>query len=89
MEEISDQEDSHPQEASSAVYRRERGPEGQQGTSWVSGQSQCKLRAHLQKGFRRRREEWAGHRGSDRRERAAKRQSGGQITKDTLCYFTE
>ena len=51
--------------------------------SWVLDQTKHKVRDYPEKRFRRRREVWRGHRSCVWKRRAAKRQRGGHIPKDT------
>ena len=61
MEGILDQEDRHLKEVSSAVHR----PVSEHWmVSQVSDQPECNIRDYSEKRFRRRREEWRGHRDS-------------------------
>lgn len=86
MEEVSNQEDSHQQEASSLVYRPAgEGLRANEGPDLVSGQAQCPLRASLREEFQKEK----GRKEGTQRQRAEERgllsaESGGQITKDTL-----
>lgn len=56
VEEVSNQKDSHLQEASSPVYRPAgEGLRANEGPDLVSGQPQCPLRASLREGFQKQR----------------------------------